>query len=278
MTAEPAARRWADDLAAWRIPETITAGVPESPWVLPEEVFVRRLEHQLAAPGGVSYELAREALGAGGSVLDVGAGAGAASLPLAAWTSELTAVDAHEPLLRELRRRAALCGLSPALVCGMWPEAAARTPVADLVVCHHVLYNVPDVAPFAAALTEHAGRRVIVEVTTTHPLTALNPYWWRFHRLRRPAGPTAGQLVELLEALGYQVSTRRWTRPAAAEYADFRHLVEVVRRRLCLPQDRAGEVAAELRARGVSEDSPPDLGSSGTELVTIWWPGRAPAG
>jgi SAM-dependent methyltransferase len=273
MITEPA-RRWADDLAAWRIPETITASVRESPWVLPEEVFVRRAEHQLSAPGGISYELATETLGTGGSVLDVGAGGGAASLPLAARTSELTVVDAHEPLLRELCRRAEPLGLSPVPVRGRWPDAAARTPIADLVVCHHVLYNVPDVAPFVAALTERARRRVIVELTETHPLTVLNPYWWHFHRLRRPAGPTAGQLIELLETLGYPVSARRWTRPAAAEYADFARLVEVVRRRLCLPPDRAGEVAAQLRARGIPEDSPPDLGSSGTELVTIWWPGR----
>jgi SAM-dependent methyltransferase len=273
--AERLSRRWADNLTAWRIPESITSRVTESPWVLPEEVFASRAARQIAEPGGVSYERAREALGASGSVLDVGAGGGAASLPLAAWTTEVTAVDSYEPLLRGLRHRAGPLGLEPRLVLGTWPDVAPRTPVADVVVCHHVLYNVAHVEPFVAALTAHARRRVIVEITATHPLTALNPYWWHFHRLRRPAGPAAGLLIELLRALGYDVSAQHWTRPSAPEYADFKSLVEVTRRRLCLPPERAGEVAAELRVRGVSDGEPPDLGSSGVDLATIWWPGKA---
>jgi hypothetical protein len=34
--------RWREDLAAWAIPEHITAAVAESPWVLPRQVFAPR--------------------------------------------------------------------------------------------------------------------------------------------------------------------------------------------------------------------------------------------
>ena len=38
------ADRWRADLAAWAIPEHITAAVSESPWVLPPQVFARRAD------------------------------------------------------------------------------------------------------------------------------------------------------------------------------------------------------------------------------------------
>ncbi|MGP3910819.1 class I SAM-dependent methyltransferase [Nonomuraea sp. 10N515B] len=268
-------RAWAEDLAAWRIPESILSGVTESPWVLPDEVFARRADHYLAAPCGPSYERAMEALGPGGSVLDVGAGAGAASLPLASRTTALTAVDSHQPLLDDLVRRAAPLGLAPVVVCGTWPEAAATVPEADVVLCHHVIYNVADLAPFIAALTGHARRLVVAEITVRHPLADLNPYWKQFHGLDRPEGPTAEQVIEILQALGLQVKAQQWTRPAMAEYGSFATLVDVTRRRLCLPPERRDDVAAALTNAGLTEECLSDLGSSGRELVTLWWPGEA---
>jgi SAM-dependent methyltransferase len=269
-------RAWADDLAAWRIPDAILAAADESPWVLPTEVFARRADRQLAHPTGPSHAQAMAALPGGGSVIDIGAGGGAASLPLAPRMSRLTAIDANEPMLADLRHRAAPLGIDLHTVPGRWPDVAADVPPADIVVCHHGLYNVADLAPFVAALTTHARRRVIVELTARHPLTALNPFWHRFHGLQRPTGPTADQAVDLLRALGLPVHTHRWTRPPAAEYQSFTTLVDVTRRRLCLPPHRAGDVATALRQHGIPEHQPPDLGSSGHDLVTIWWPGHAP--
>lgn len=273
--AAPLCRAWADDLAAWRLPESMTTQVDESPWVLPAEVFSRRADRHLAKPGGASYERARQALGDGGSVLDVGAGGGAASLPLAAKTTHLTAVDANQPMLEDLARRAEPLGIPLVTLHGTWPHIAPQAPVADVVLCHHVLYNVADLAPFIAALTAHARRQVVIEITEHHPLTALNPYWEEFHALKRPERPTAADAVDLLRALGLAVETQRWTRPPEAEYAAFEALVDTTRRRLCLPPERAADVAAALHRHGVTDDAPPDLGSSGRQLVTAWWPGTA---
>src|SRR5947208_2255593 len=54
-------RAWADDLAAWQLPESVTAQVDGSPWVLPTEVFARRADHLLANPGGPSHTRALQA-------------------------------------------------------------------------------------------------------------------------------------------------------------------------------------------------------------------------
>ena len=267
--------KWRADLAAWAIPESITAGITDSPWVLPRQVFVRRADRLTRKPGGASYEREREALAPAGTVLDIGSGAGAACLPLAPLATTVTAVDTERDMLTLLAERAAKAGLDLRTVHGGWPDVARQVAPADLVTCHHVLYNVPEVLPFLTALTSHAHRRVVVELTAAHPLTSLNSLWLRFHGLRRPTAPTAADLLAILAEAGVSAGHTEWSRPAEADYADFDELVDVTRRRLCLPADRTSEVEAALLDLGSSRERPGDLGSSGRDVVTIWWEGTA---
>ena len=270
------ASRWQADLASWAIPEHITAAVSESPWVLPRQVFARRADRLASAPSGPSYQRGCAALDPPGSVLDVGAGAGAACLPLLGRATSLTAVDTDPGMLDLLSQRALPMGIKACQVPGSWPEVAARTPQADLVTCHHVLYNVPDPVRFVSQLSSHARRRVVVEITAVHPLTTLNPFWLRFHGLQRPASPCASDLEEILAAMGLRPRSEKWTRPGGPDYATFDELVDVTRRRLCLPPERADEVGIALAGAGIDPEHPVDLGSSGREVVTIWWDGNSP--
>ncbi|HTT53979.1 MAG TPA: class I SAM-dependent methyltransferase [Streptosporangiaceae bacterium] len=266
--------QWRDDLAAWAIPDDITAAVPDSPWVLPRQVFARRADRLRRDPSGPSFQREWDTLDPPGSVLDVGAGAGAACLPLAPRATALTAVDSDPGLLGLLAERARAAGLEPRLVAGPWPEAAAQTAPADVVTCHNVLYNVPDLGPFLAALTGHARRRVVVELTAAHPLTALNPLWLRFHGLQRPERPIAADVLAILDAMGVRAGHTNWDRPGEADYTTMQELAEVTRRRLCLPADRTAEVEAALRDTGPT-DHAADLGTAGRAVVTIWWEGSA---
>ena len=266
--------KWRDDLAGWAIPESITSAVTESPWVLPRDVFARRADRLRQAPGGPSYDRERAALDPPGSVLDVGAGAGAACLPLADRTTALTAVDSDDGMLARLASRARAAGLEPRLLPGQWPGVAGQAGPADLVTCHHVLYNVPDLVPFIEALTGNSRRQVVVELTAAHPLVTLNPLWLRFHGLRRPEGPAATDVLAILAAMGLRAGHTEWNRPAQADYATGSELVDTTRRRLCLPPERTSEVEAALREAGYLSQ-PPDLGTSGRSVVTIWWEGCA---
>lgn len=269
------AERWRADLAGWAIPAHITAAVGESPWVLPRQLFARRADRLAAEPDGPSYSRAQAALQPSGALMDVGSGAGAACLPLLPQVTALTAVDSDKGMLDLLAQRAAARGTPARTVPGIWPDVAAEAPAVDVVTCHHVLYNAPDPVPFLAALTAHARREVVLEIAARHPLTALNPLWLRFHGLARPAGPTADDLLAICDAMGLGARHEAWTRPGGADYASFDELVDVTRRRLCLPPERASEVAEALREAGASPERPDDLGSSGREVVTIWWPGTA---
>jgi SAM-dependent methyltransferase len=266
---------WHTDLSAWAIPGHITAAVTESPWVLPQQVFARRAARLAAAPSGPSFERAWLALDPPGEVLDVGAGAGAASLPLLPRTTALTAVDSNAGMLSALAQRATALGHVVHCVTGDWPQAARTLPPADVVTCHHVLYNAAEIAPFITTLTSHARRLVVAELTSAHPLTSLNELWLRFHGLHRPAGPTADDLLAIVTTMGLSPRFKRWQRPGGADYADFTELVEVTRRRLCLPASRHDEVAQALVATGSRPAEPADLGSSGRDVMTIWWAGQA---
>jgi hypothetical protein len=137
---------------------------------------------------------------------------------------------------------------------------------ADVVVCAHVFYNVPDLDPFVAALTAKARRRVVVELTAAHPQAHLNPLWRHFHGIERPTGPTADDALAILGDMGLDAGVARWEAPGRWESAPREELVVFARRRLCLPPERDPDVAVAL-------DELFDLGPR--QLVTLWWPGRA---
>lgn len=253
--------RWRRDLAAWAIPEEILAKAPRSPWGHAVGRFKRRTDALLAAPDGPTQARAREVLPADGAVLDVGAGTGAASLPLR--PAVLIAVDESADMLAELSARAAKLGVTAELIEGRWPDVAPRTPVADVAISAHVIYNVPDLPDFLAALTGHARRRVVVELPERHPMSWLNPLWEHFHGLRRPSRPTYEDAVEIARALGYGVHVTRHRAPDS-RYESVMELAEAACRRLCLDPARADEVARVAVDLGLYPGEP-------TPWVTMWW-------
>jgi len=265
--------RWRADLDSWAIPPEIIGRAAQTPWGPEREVFIRRARVRTAAPGGASYRRAAEALPSEGSggLLDIGAGAGAASLPLLEKVASLVAVDADAPLLAELVRQAGTAATRVRTVIGRWPDVAAGVEPADVVVCHHVLYNVPDLAPFVAALTAHARRRVVIEITAAHPLARLNPLWERFHGLVRPTRPTWSDAAETIRSLGNAVQVEREQLPADPPGGTWDELVAATARRLCLGPERAFDVAAALEAEGTRQADPATWTPQIRSAVTLWW-------
>ncbi|MFC7481300.1 class I SAM-dependent methyltransferase [Luedemannella flava] len=268
-----AAGRWREQLGGWGVPAHITEGVADSPWEHQVGTFARRADQALAlgAEDGPSMARAREALAPTGTVLDIGAGAGASSLPLAPQMTELIAVDTNEAMLAALRARTSV---PTTAIVGRWPDIADDTPAADVVVCHHIAYNVPDLAELARQLTAHARRRVVMELTNTHPMAVLNPLWERLHGLERPTGPTAADAAAVLAEAGLDVHEERRPRPVGPAHPDFGALVAGTARRLCVPAERFGELAQGLLDLGVDPTDPRDLNSTADgpmELVTLWW-------
>jgi SAM-dependent methyltransferase len=231
-----AARRWAELQGGRGIPPEILAAARADPWSHEPRDF--------AAPAVVvetpSTHAATVLLGAGGTVLDVGCGGGAAAFALDRITVA-TGVDRQGDMLELFAQAAAARGVPHRLITGTWPDVAGAAGAADVVLCHHVLHNVVELPPFVRALTAAARRGVVVEMLTEHPLAWLDPLWLRFHGVRRPPSATADDAVAVLAELGIGPEVVRWER-ATVPRGD----AAWVARRLCLPPERTADVAAAL--------------------------------
>jgi SAM-dependent methyltransferase len=262
-----AAERWALGLQQWGIPEHILEQAPQSPWIHPTASFRPTAEPTVAVTP--SYRRAVEAVddalrhGGDGSVLDVGCGGGRASLPLVPPARRLVGVDHQHGMIEMFAAETAARGIAALTVLGDWPEVAAQAPVCDVVVCHHVLFNVADLVPFVAALTEHARRRVVVEMPMQHPLANLSAAWKQFWDLDRPTGPTALDAAAVLHEMGLAVNVDEFDQadPKAMRGEVTDRDVEHTRVRLCLTAHRDPEVRAFLE----------QLPRPPRRVVTLWW-------
>jgi SAM-dependent methyltransferase len=267
--ANPAADRWRAKLEARAIPASIAAAAPESPYGFPVDLFARFADDAMAGPLDRSAEGAGEALPDGGELLDVGCGAGAASLPLARQTGRVgrvTGVDESAPLLEAFARRADPLGIDHVEIMGRWPDVAADVPPADVVVCRHVAYNVPDLGPFLRRLTDHGRRRVVLHLTLEHPLAWMAPYWERLHGVPPVDGPTLDDAVAVAAEVGIEVELETWEESFDVAAGTVGTRLDFLRRRLCLHPDRDGELRAALDDFGTPKVRP---------VATVWWPGTA---
>ncbi len=259
-TISQAAQQWRDDLASWAIPDEIMSAAPESPWIHPVEMFTVQGD----VPDSPSHACARAVLPADGSVLDVGCGGGRAAMALVPPAASLVGVDQQPAMLERFAAAAHARGVAVEIVEGDWPAAGTRAPVCDVVVCHHVAYNVADIVPFLHALGEHARRRVVIELPATHPLTHMSPLWQRFWGLERPSRPTCDDLLAVAHEAGIDARLERWSEEpglgrAAVTPEQQAHFLRI---RLCLPADREPEVLAALAEAGPA---------AAREVATLWW-------
>ncbi len=260
-----AAERWSAQLAEWGIPDEILAQAPVSPWS--HDVATFSVDDTLDRDG-LSAKVAREVLPSHrGVVLDVGCGGGRSSAVLVPPAESLIGVDQSETMLTAYVAAARAAGVAARTVHGRWPDVAEATPIADVAVCHHVLFNVADAIPFATALTEHARLAVVVEIPVRHPLAGWNAAWKHFWDLDRPTGPTDADLVAVLREAGIVPEVWHSPRtPLSRHSSDPSTLIPAARRRLCLGPERDAELASYLASNPIEFID---------TVATVRWPGAA---
>lgn len=207
---------------------------------------------------------ALEALPAGGSVLDVGVGAGASSFGLTPRAGLIIGVDRQRDMLDLFQETARALGVTVRAVEGSWPDAAPEAEAADIAVSHHAIYFAEAIEDFLLALTAHARRRVVIEVSAHPPLARLNPLWESLHGISRPDWLVADALQEVLHALGLDVEREDMELPARPRDVT-PEFVAFVRRRMNVSADRDAEIERFLRS----------LPPQPERICALWWSGSA---
>jgi SAM-dependent methyltransferase len=251
---------WAGDLASWAIPDEILSQAQEPPWVHPVSMFTVGE----VIEDSPSHDIARAALVDGGSVLDIGSGGGRATFALVPPADVVMAVDHQRQMLDVFAQAASKRGVVHEEFLGDWPDIADDVPIADVVVCHHVAFNVPDIVPFLQALDDHARRRVVIEIPIHHPMSNMNPLWKKFWDLDRPIKPTAHDLHAIAQAMGFPAHIEVWDDQTWGNRVALpdEERVRFARIRLCLTEERDAEVAAALIEQA---DQTP------RKVATLWW-------
>lgn len=258
-----AATRWAEALAAWRVPDHCPA-LPADEGRFDVERFARIADHAHLVDGP-SRHRALEALREGDAVLDVGCGAGAGSLPLVPPAGRLIGLDPQEDMLVAFAERATARGAVVSTVEGTWPDEVDHVPDVEVAVCHNVAYGVPDLIPFVTALARRARRRVVLELPQHHPLTWLTPLWRELHGIDRPVGPTSQDAAAVIREAGYDVQVEHWTKRRLTASDQDDEPLRFARRRLRLDPSRDDELRAALAAHPQPPERP---------TTTLWWDTR----
>jgi SAM-dependent methyltransferase len=192
------------------------------------------------------------------TVLDVGAGVGRYTLPLAAVAREVVAVEPSEAMCRRLLERLSERGTRGVRVLAHRFEEADLDP-ADFVLCAHVVYFVADGAGFVRRADALARRAVAFVVRHDPMVLPAMTLWPRYRSDNPPRPPGFSDLYNLLLDLGYAPNVAFYQRRYEME-------VDSV--------EEAQEDASRLLGASVSRDDAASLLGSHSRMLReacVWW-------
>lgn len=197
-------------------------------------------------------------LAPGRTLIDVGAGSGRHSVPLAARLDWVTAVEPSEGM------RALLPPVdNMTVVASRWEEAEV-TP-ADLVLSAHVLYPVAAAVPFVEKMEASARERVFLSLRDgqlAHPAEQL---WEQMTGQRRARQPQFYDAYNLLHWMGVRPDVAIFRHPVRLRFENLETALEDCRLRVGAPWDEAsGRAWLEANLRQEADGT---LLYSGGEMV-----------
>ena len=159
----------------------------------------------------------REKLHSTDTVLDVGAGAGRYSLPVAANVARVTAVEPSIAMRAALQQEAARRGITNLeVVAAGWEDADVEPH--DLAFVANVLYFVKDAVRFVEKLDAHTRRACFILHRVEERAAELMPLYEQIWGHPRPPEAGALDLYNLLFSIGIRANLQLLPRPAPVRF------------------------------------------------------------
>jgi SAM-dependent methyltransferase len=230
----------------------------EDPWALPATRFAARP----ASPPDAFLGFLEPWLGPRRTLIDVGAGTGRLSAPLAARLDWVTAVEPSQGMRDRIPHADNMT-----VIASAWLDAEPAP--ADLVICAHVLYEVPEPVPFIEKLEASARERVFVVLRDTGHLHPAEVY----------AGPRLGRepglrdCFLLLRQLGVAPDVAVFRYPANHRFESLDQAAAECRQALgTLWDDHEGRAWLEQNLRRDEDGTLVHPGADGIAGVLHWKP------
>jgi SAM-dependent methyltransferase len=242
-----------------------------SRWESRAERFTR-LTRSLDAANDPFVRALRETLRPTDTVLDVGAGAGRYSMPIASDVTRITAVEPGASMRASFEQEAQRRGLTNiTVVPGGWEDVEVE--IHDVAFVANVLYFVADAVAFVDKLDQHARRACFILHRAEERAAQLMPLWEEIWGYPRPPEPGAVDLYNLLFAIGIRSNIRLVPRPAPVRFEKSEDAMREARQSLELDGDdhtHDERIAAFLRGVVLRRDGlwefPP-----GPQMAIISW-------
>lgn len=229
------------------------------------------------------YQAVVEALGPERTVLDIGAGPGRYTLPLARAGCRVWALEPSDVGRGYLREDAAQLPPEAAaaitVLAETWPDGRAAVPPVEVALASLVIHFCPDAAGFLTAMEAAASRRCVLAIRVGQMQPLLATLWPIFHPEEPlPRQPVLADLLAVMDELGIRPEVHRhqamraYGRYASREEARD-HLVAALHLEGAPALER---LDAELAGRLVPTDDGGWRAAEGVQEAVVTWRPRRP--
>jgi len=192
------------------------------------------------------------------TLMDVGAGGGRLTIPIAQHCRHVVAVEPSEAMRAQLEAQAAEHGVTNITVVPSTWEEAEVDPV-DILLCCHVMYAVFEPEQWVRKMSAHAKREVVVLLFHRPVPPNMHPLWEPVHGEKRLELPAMAQFEKLLAEMGIDYEKRMLPEREDRGYADLEEAVERGTRRLFLEPGSEKQQRLEQALRESLVETPAGL-------------------
>jgi SAM-dependent methyltransferase len=249
---------------------------PEDYWGRRATCFHQQTRAAADLPPDPFLTLVLARVDAAATVLDVGAGAGRHTLPLARRARRVRALEPSEAMRGFLEEEIAARRLTNVeVIARAWP--ADGIEAADVVICAHVLYPIAELEPFLRGLDDAARRACFLLLRSDLPVW--EGYWPRVRGQDRLPEPGLVEAYNVCCQMGLRPNVTMFEAEMTMEWRSAEEALRDLATRLFMAE--SSPLYPRLR-EVVTQDLHPTGGGCGigpyrTRLGVLWWEKPTPS-